>query len=38
VLVWAEFVNPDFTILPGMKAEMELLAPQQVARSETPAK
>lgn len=31
VLVWAEFSNPEFAILPGMKAEMELLGTEQVA-------
>jgi len=38
VLIWAEFANPGFAILPGMKADMELLAPEQVAKSQTPAK
>ena len=31
VLVWAEFTNPDFAILPGMKAQMELATPEEVA-------
>lgn len=35
VVVWAEFANEGLVILPGMKAEMEVLAAEEVAASES---